>query len=439
MTTLAWVLALAALVPAGLCTAYGVRFSHTPGAARAKVLTVLAVVSILVLSAAGYGFLGRFSDWDTREVDEFTDWQLAARITEARRAVKADPENEAAQMKLAQSYYAAGLYKDAVDTLDAAVTLCGETVCHRVRVLNHDAWDEANMVYLGKTSRGTEVSVNRLVAEADRVILTGGIIYHYMVGYGGGRKSILPGCSSIKTIRQNHLWALAPGGASGSNPNAFSGRTEGNECHEDMMEIAAFVKPDFILNVVPTPKGDFAGIFAGNWISAWQKGTKLVDEIYGVAIPEKGDIVITTAGGFPKDINLYQTGKTMDNAYYAVKRGGVVILLSECPDIYEPPEFSDWFKYGSRQEMEAALRKNFGIPGWVVLKEMECGDIATFVMVTLPQNAELVKKANMIPVSTIEEALAIAKERCASDAPRYIVMPQGANTVPLLDGKVSVG
>ena len=110
MTTLAWVLALAALVPAGLCTAYGVRVSHTPGAARAKVLTVLAVVSILVLSAAGYGVLGRFSDWDTREVDEFTDWQLAARITEARRAVKADPENEAAQMKLAQSYYAAGLY-----------------------------------------------------------------------------------------------------------------------------------------------------------------------------------------------------------------------------------------------------------------------------------------------------------------------------------------
>ncbi|MDD3158932.1 MAG: nickel-dependent lactate racemase [Anaeromusa sp.] len=325
------------------------------------------------------------------------------------------------------------------NTASEFVTLCGETVCHRVRVLNHDAWDEANMVYLGKTSRGTEVSVNRLVAEADRVILTGGIIYHYMVGYGGGRKSILPGCSSIKTIRQNHLWALASGGAAGSNPNAFSGRTEGNECHEDMMEIAAFVKPDFILNVVPTPKGDFAGIFAGNWVSAWQKGTKLVDEIYGVDIPEKGDIVITTAGGFPKDINLYQTGKTMDNAYYAVKRGGVVILLSECPDIYEPPEFSDWFKYGSRQEMEAALRKNFGIPGWVVLKEMECGDIATFVMVTLPQNAELVKKANMIPVSTIEEALAIAKERCASDAPRYIVMPQGANTVPLLDGKVSVG
>ena len=72
------------------------------------------------------------------------------------------------------------------NTEDEFQMLCGEAICHRVRVLNHDAWDEANMVYLGKTSRGTEVSVNRMVAEADRVILTGGIIYHYMVGYGGG-------------------------------------------------------------------------------------------------------------------------------------------------------------------------------------------------------------------------------------------------------------
>ncbi len=138
--------------------------------------------------------------------------------------------------------------------------LCGEEVCHRVRVLNHDAWDETNMVYLGKTSRGTEVSVNKVVADADRLIMTGGIIYHYMVGYGGGRKSVLPGCSSIKTIQQNHLWALGRNMGDGSNPNSISGKTKGNECHEDMMEIAAFVKPDFIINMVPTPEK------AQNWL-----------------------------------------------------------------------------------------------------------------------------------------------------------------------------
>ena len=317
--------------------------------------------------------------------------------------------------------------------------LCGEQVCHRVRVLNHDAWDTDNMVYLGKTSRGTEVSVNRIVAEADRLIMTGGIIYHYMVGYGGGRKSVLPGCSSIKTIQQNHLWALGRKMGDGSNPNSISGKTKGNETHEDMMEIAAFVKPDFIINMVPTPDGKYAGVFAGNWVSAWQEGTKLVDEIYGVDIPEKADIVITTAGGFPKDINLYQTGKTMDNACYAVKRGGVVILLSECPDIYEPLEFSDWFKHGDKNAVEKALRANFAIPGWVALKEMECSDIATYVMVTRKENVELVKKANMIPATTMEEALKIAREKCANTKPGYIVMPQGAKKVQLTNGKPQVG
>ena len=317
--------------------------------------------------------------------------------------------------------------------------LCGEAICKRVHVLNHDAWDEANMVYLGKTSRGTEVSVNRLVVEADKVILTGGIIYHYMVGYGGGRKSILPGCSSIKTIRQNHLLSLGSKLGEGSNANSISGKTKGNECHEDMMEIAAFVKPDFILNSVPTTDGKVAGIFAGNWVSAWMEGTRLVDKIYGVDIPAKADIVITTAGGYPKDINLYQTGKTMDNACYAVKKGGVVILLSECPDIYEPLEFSDWFKFGNKDGVEKALRANFGIPGWVVYKEMECSSIATFIMITKAENAELVGKANMIPALTMEEALRIAGEKCPTDKPQYIVMPQGANTVPLTNGQPQIG
>ncbi|MDR3562772.1 MAG: nickel-dependent lactate racemase [Negativicutes bacterium] len=317
--------------------------------------------------------------------------------------------------------------------------LCGENICHRVRVLNHDAWDEPNMVYLGKTSRGTEVRVNRLVAEADRVILTGGIIYHYNAGYGGGRKSVLPGCSSVKTIQQNHLLLLGPNLGDGSDPSCMSGKLKGNAAHEDMMEIAAFVKPDFILNLVPTSDGGVAGIFAGNWVSAWLEGTKLVDELYGVEIPAKADIVITTAGGYPKDINLYQTGKTMDNACYAVKKGGVVILLSECPDISEPPGFMDWFKLGDKLAAEKALRANFALPGMVALKEIECSDVATFIMVTKPDNFELVQKTGMIPASTLDEAMKIAQDKCRTGTPQFIVMPQGANTLPLLAGKAQIG
>lgn len=310
--------------------------------------------------------------------------------------------------------------------------LCGEDVFKRVKIVNHDARKLENMVYLGKTSRGTEVSINKIVAEADRLIMTGGIVYHYMVGYGGGRKSVMPGFCSIKTIQQNHLWALGSELGSGSNPNSVSGKTRGNEVHEDMMEIAGFVQPDFIVNMVPTPEGDFAGIFAGNWVSAWMEGTKLVDDIYGIDIDGLADIVIATAGGYPKDINLYQTGKTMDNSIYAVKKGGVVIILSECPDINEPHEFTQWFQYATKLDMEKALRDNFTIPGWVAWREVECGDTATFVMVTRPENAELVLKANMIPATTMEEALQIAREKCGTDKPTFTIMPQAANTLPRL-------
>ena len=321
------------------------------------------------------------------------------------------------------------------NTKEEMALLCGREVFHRVNVVNHNARELENMVYLGKTSRGTEVAINRVVAEADRIILTGGIIYHYMVGYGGGRKSVIPGFSSIKTIQQNHLWAMGRELGSGSNPNARSGKTRGNECHEDMMEIAGLVQPDFIVNVVPNAEEDYAGIFAGNWVSAWQEGMKRVDEIYSVPIPGRADIVIASAGGFPKDINLYQTGKTMDNACYAVKQDGAVIIVSECLDIREPPEFPQWFQYGSRLDMERALRADFTIPGWVAWKEVECSDKASFIMVTLPQNADLVRRAGMIPAATIGEALEMAYQKCGTKEPRITLMPQGANTLPVLRSK----
>lgn len=311
--------------------------------------------------------------------------------------------------------------------------LCSEAVCHRIRVINHDAWDSANMVYYGRTSRGTEVSVNRVVAEADRVILTGGVIYHYMVGYGGGRKSIMPGVASLKTIQQSHMWAMHKTVGQGSNPLAASKMTAGNPAHEDMMEVAAFVKADFIVNVVPNLDGDIAGIFAGNWITAWQAATRLVDEIFGVTIREPADIVIASAGGYPKDINLYQSQKTIDNALYAMKPGGVAIILAECPDIREPAEFFDWFSYPTFLDMEKAVRKNFLISGWVAVRQLEYANKGHVIMVTRKENIELMRKAGVQGAAGMAEALEMAYEKCGRPDPTITVLPQGANTFPILE------
>lgn len=127
MNALTWVLAAAALVPTAVCAVYGVRHERAAqSVSRARAVTALLVAFIAAITVAGYGVFGRFSDWNHREVDEFTDWQLAAKITQARRAVKESAEDASAQLNLAQAYYDAGRYKDAVDTLDAATVLCGE-------------------------------------------------------------------------------------------------------------------------------------------------------------------------------------------------------------------------------------------------------------------------------------------------------------------------
>ena len=319
------------------------------------------------------------------------------------------------------------------NTHEEFVELCSESVCHRVRVVNNNAWDSDNMVSFGRTSRGTEVSLNRVVAEADRVILTGGVIYHYMVGYGGGRKSVLPGVASLKTIQQSHMWAMHKTVGRGSNPLAANKKTRGNPAHEDMVEAAAFLKPDFIVNVVPNLDGDVAGIFAGNWITAWQAATGLVDDIFGVVIREQADIVIASAGGYPKDINLYQSQKTIDNAVYAMKPGGVVVLLAECPDITEPREFFDWFDHPSFLELEKAVRANFLISGWVAVRQLEYGRQGTIIMVTRQENIELARKAGVQGVATMTEALEMAYAACGVSRPTITVMPQGANTFPILE------
>jgi nickel-dependent lactate racemase len=321
------------------------------------------------------------------------------------------------------------------NTADEFVEICSAEVCHRVRVINHDARDPQSHVYLGKTSRGTEVSVNKIVKEVDRVILTGGVIYHYMVGYGGGRKSIMPGISSLETIQQCHMWAMAPEVGQAVNPNSESRRTRGNEAHEDMVEVAAFVNPDFLANVVVNLDGEIAGVFAGHWMTAWEEGCRLVDSMCGVEIEEEADIVIASGEGYPRDINLYQGSKIMDNARYAMKQGGVAVIVAECADMAEPPDFFQWFDYPDILSMEKALREDLTIAGWTALKQWVCHQKGSYVLLTGPENDALARKANCHPVTTIEEALEVAYRECGSAKPRITIMPQASNTFPILKKK----
>ncbi len=302
--------------------------------------------------------------------------------------------------------------------------LIGKEIYNDYHIINHDCRDEESLVYVGETSRGNKVKVNRWVAEADKVILTGSIVYHFFAGYGGGRKAVVPGVAGFDTIVFNHRYMLT-GGAEIAN-------LEGNPVHEDILEAVSFVNPDFLLNTVLNAKKEFLGFFSGDYIKAHTKACRLVDKAYGVPISEKAELVIASCGGHPKDLNLYQAQKTLENAIKAVTPGGVVILLAQCTEGFGSSILEEWLeKYSSPQEIHEAVRNNFIIGGHKAYSLTRLTEQARIIMVSdLPR--EKVEKVYYTPADNLEEALIQAHKFLGKDNPTTYLMPQGSLTLPLL-------
>lgn len=316
-------------------------------------------------------------------------------------------------------------------TPEENVAAYGREVAGRVRIVQSYARDEDDFVCLGTTTRGVAAKINRHVVAADKVILTGGIVYHSMAGFAGGRKSVIPGVAAYETIQANHRFCLSDAVGDGVNPRCDGGLLAGNPLHEDQLEIAAMLAPAFLLNAIPAPDGGFAGFVAGHWREAWAEGCRQVAAIYGVPVRERADLVIASAGGYPKDMNFYQATKATENAMAACKPGGVIIAVLECRAIGEPPDFSGWFDIASLRERELALRENFTVPGFVALKTGLSARRVHHIVVTLPENRAFIEKAGMTPAATLLEAIALAEARLSRDY-TVTVMPHAADTLPLL-------
>ncbi len=319
-----------------------------------------------------------------------------------------------------------------LNTDDEIAAICGRDACHRIKIVQHDTNDTDNLVYAGKTPRGVESYVNKQVMAADKVILTGGIVYHLMCGFGGGRKAIMPGVSGYDSIQANHRFCLNSVVGQGLNPNCGSGQVQGNEMAMDMQDIAALVNPAFLLNAVFTPEGDFARFVAGHWLKAWEEGCREVERINGITVDCQADLTVASAGGYPKDINLYQALKAIDNAYLATKPGGVAIVFMECRDIYEPPEYSEWLSIKDPLAFELALRKKFTVPGYSAFRLTQIAREITLIGVTRPENAEFMSNAGIVAVTDIAAAMDIAAKKIGRPDYTINVMTQSAATVPLL-------
>lgn len=302
------------------------------------------------------------------------------------------------------------------------VEAVGETVARRVKMYNPDCRDESQMQYFGTTSRGTKVGFSKLATEVDHIICTGGIVHHFFSGYGGGRKALMPGVASYETIRHNHSMMF--------DPNAVIGRLEGNPVYHDQIECAEMCRPSFLINVVLDEEKRFLKVYAGDYIEAHKEACKMVDKVYGAAVKQEADLVIATCGGYPKDINVYQLQKTMDNAWCAVREGGIVIVLGECEEGSGSMQYERMMQENPSPELvETALRAKFEIGAHKAYAVTRLMKKAEFILVS-GMKPDFAKMLLFTPAKDIEEALQLAFAKLGPK-PTITLMPMGSITVPL--------
>lgn len=314
--------------------------------------------------------------------------------------------------------------------------VCGSDMVRRLHIVQHDCHDASALTCVGRTSFGNDVYINSLAAKADKLILTGAVSFHPMAGFGGGRKAVLPGIAGFDTIMRNHSLALSevPGG--GCHPGCHAGALEGNPFHEDMKEACAMVRPDFLINTVFTPDGDLYKVVAGHWNTAWEKGCRDLLRIGSVPIQKLADVTIASAGGYPKDLNLYQSVKAYMNAVLATRPGGILIFTLECPDIQEPAIFTDWFFRNDLDACECELRNQFLMPGFVAFKA-RCiiQSMKAVYVVTRKENFDVIRRSGQIPAATLEEAWQMARTVLEEEGCRdygVTIMSHAAATLPVL-------
>jgi nickel-dependent lactate racemase len=299
--------------------------------------------------------------------------------------------------------------------------LLGKDITARYRVVNHNMDDKDNLVFLGMTSRGNAVWVNRVFAQADVKVLTGqiGII---SFGFSGGRKSVLPAVAGRDTIYFNHRHAWIT--------KANFGNIEHNVMHDDALEAAHLAKVDFIANVVLNLKLKVIKAVAGDLVRAWMEGVRFAQKHYTVPLARRPEIVVTSAGGSPADDTVFQALKAYQQSYLVMKRGGCVILVAECKDGVGDKELDHFLRMDSEEffkRVEAGERVHF------MADVLHSGmDKASEIFLKSSLPAEMVKEFGFVPVATVEAAIEKAMVIHGKDA-GILCLPKGAYVAPVVN------
>ncbi len=299
-------------------------------------------------------------------------------------------------------------------------------VYDKVKVVNHNYKGE--LEYFGTTSFGTPVYLHPLTKDR-KVIIVGATTHHALAGYGGGRKSIIPGVAGDETIVANHLLCMHPDEERSSDLIGM-GLTTTNPVNVDMDEGVALLNPTFGINIIMNKDGKQSHLICGNWRTAWEKSCRITNQINGIEIEEKADIVIASCGGYPKDINLYQAAKTLFNMAEAVKPKGTLVLLAECVEGGGPPDFFNWAKYLKTNTLDKELRKAFTISGYIFYAACERIQKARTLAITA-LDKETLSDLRIEGFDNIDSLIKKLDFKNKS----VILMPNGGSTTPIYRGQ----
>lgn len=301
----------------------------------------------------------------------------------------------------------------------------GDAIVDNEKILVNQAFRDEDFSYVRSLPSGAELWVNKAALECDLLITEGFIEPHFFAGFSGGRKSILPGICNAATVNENHSYKAI------SSPYSTTGVLEHNPIHEDMVCAARAVNVQFILNVALNGEKKVIAAFAGDLEQAHASGVSFVRQL--AQCPSvSGDIVITSNGGYPLDQNLYQSPKAVATAEACCAEGGVIIMCASCFDGMGGTHFEKLIVRGSVDEIDSYLST---IPPKETIPEQWCAQIYSrilkkhkVILVTTYLDHELVRRANMIPASSPDEALAMAYEMKGKDA-RVVVIPDGVSVL----------
>ncbi len=273
-----------------------------------------------------------------------------------------------------------------------------EDLLRRHRVVNHDARDEAAMVEMGRTSRGTRLRVNRCLAEADLVVATGRVKPHHVAGWGGGAKAIFPGLAHHEDVQRNR--ALA------ADPASLLGAADGNPCREDFEEAARRLGRDtWMLNVVEV-RGAVVGAVGGDLVYAHREGVRIARPACEVRAAAADCVVVSAP--LPVSSSLRQASKLVAPAGLLLREGGTAIVVAECPNGVGP----------------------LAVDEEVLARARRCLPESCELVVVSGLDEAMVRSAGAIFAPTVEAALGRARERSGKGVLDVLVLPDAADLVP---------